>query len=90
MLTLICVFTCDFLRFWRDLGSILGGFGRPKCTQKSSFFENADFVKIVVFLKENCYFSGFGPRKFDEKSRAKIYLLLMSIFWRFFGDLDTI
>ena len=32
MLTLIFVFQCDFLRFWRDLGSILGGFGRLQWT----------------------------------------------------------
>ena len=32
MLTLIFVFKRDFLRFWRDLGPILGGFGRPKST----------------------------------------------------------
>jgi len=32
MLTLIFVFKRDFLRFWRDLGPILGGFGRLKWT----------------------------------------------------------
>ena len=56
MLTLIFVFKRDFLRFWRDLGPILGGFGRLKWTKKSSFFENVDFAKIIVFPKENCYF----------------------------------
>ena len=32
------------------------------------FFDNVDFVKIVGFLKENCYFPGFEPPKIDPKS----------------------
>ena len=44
----------------------------PKTTPNSRifrcFFDNVDFVKIVVFLKENCYFSGFEPPKIDPKS----------------------
>ena len=43
----------------------------PKTTPNSRifrcFFDNVDFVKIVVFLKENCYFSGFEPPKIDPK-----------------------
>ena len=35
------------------------------------FFDNVDFVKIVVFLKENCYFSGFEPPKNDQKWTPK-------------------
>ena len=58
--------------------------------QNSSFFENADFAKIVVFLKENGYFSGFGPRKFDEKSCSKMYMFSISFLLRFFRDLGTI
>ena len=44
----------------------------PKTTPNSMifpcFFDNVDFVKIVVFLKENCYFSGFEPPKINPKS----------------------
>ena len=65
-----------------DFGFILGAswvrfglpFGRsnrvklgPGCILNCSFFENVDFVKIVVFLKEICYFSRFEPRKIDPK-----------------------
>ena len=32
------------------------------------FIEKADFVKIIVFLKENCYFSGFESPKIDQIS----------------------
>ena len=32
------------------------------------FIDKADFVKIIVFLKENCYFSGFEPPKIDQIS----------------------
>ena len=57
-------FFLDFSWFWR-----------PKTTPKSRFFrcffENGDFVKIIVFLKENCYFSGFEPPKNDPKSMPK-------------------
>ena len=71
-------------RFSTPFFSDFSWFWPPKTIPKSSFFryffENADFVKIVVFLKENCYFSGFGPRKIDEKSCAKIYLFLTWIF----------
>ena len=35
------------------------------------FFENVDLVKIIVFPKENCYFSGFEPPKNHEKSMPK-------------------
>ena len=39
----------------------------PKTFPKSRFFryylENVDFVKIVFFLKENCFFSGFELQK---------------------------
>ena len=44
----------------------------PKMKPKSMIFsiilKNVDFVKIMVFLKENCYFSGFEPTKNDQKS----------------------
>ena len=32
------------------------------------FIEKADFVKIIVFLKENCYFSGFELPKLEQIS----------------------
>ena len=38
--------------FGTDFGWILGGFLDDFCI----FLENADFVKIDVFPKENCYF----------------------------------
>ena len=51
------------------------GFWPPEIEQKSSFFriffENVNFVKIIVFLKENCYFSGFEPPENDPKSMPK-------------------
>ena len=59
MLTLIFVFKCDFCRCGNDLGPNLGGFGRlngRKHRFLGGFFENVDFVKIVVFPQENCYF----------------------------------
>ena len=37
----------------------------------NTFFENVDFVKIIVFPKENCYFSGLGPPKIHPKSMPK-------------------
>jgi len=47
-------------------------FWLPKMAPKSMMFsiilKNVDFVKIMVFLKENCYFSGFEPTKNDQKS----------------------
>ena len=57
-------FFLDFSWFWP-----------PKTTPKSTFFryffENVDLVKIIVFPKENCYFSGFEPPKNHEKSMPK-------------------
>ena len=55
---------------------IFGRFGFRKRSQNRAFFiiylfENVDFVKIAVFLWENCYFSGFEPPKYDSKSIAK-------------------
>ena len=35
------------------------------------FIEKADFVKIIVFLKENCYFSGSELPKIDKISMSK-------------------
>ena len=32
------------------------------------FIEKADFAKIIVFPKENCYLGGFGPAKVDQIS----------------------
>ena len=37
------------------------------------FIEKADFVKIIVFLKENCYFSGFELPKIDKISMSKCF-----------------
>ena len=43
----------------------------PKSMFFNTFFENVDFVKIIVFLKKNCYFSGLGPPKIHPKSMPK-------------------
>ena len=63
--------TCFSTPFFLDFSS----FWPPKTTPKSSFFrfffENVDFVKILVFPKENCYFSSFGPPKNNPKSIPK-------------------
>jgi len=57
-------FSIDFSRFWPS-----------KRKPKSSFFrtciENADFAKIIVFPKENCYFSGLELPKIDQNSMEK-------------------
>ena len=48
--------------FWYQFSIDFSRFGPSKRKPKSSFFrtciENADFAKIIVFLKENSYFSG--------------------------------
>ena len=49
-------FGIDFGRFWEAKNGCKNRF-------LGSFSENVDFVKIVVFPKENCYFSGFGLTK---------------------------
>ena len=57
--------------FFLDFPSFLP----PKTTPKSNlyryFFENADFVKIIVFPKENCYFLRSGPPKNHPKSMPR-------------------
>ena len=51
---------------------VFSPFWPPKIEPKSMIFsiilKNVDFVKIMVFLKENCYFLGFEPSKNDQKS----------------------
>ena len=37
------------------------------------FIEKTDFVKIIVFLKENGYFSGFELPKIDKISMSKLF-----------------
>ena len=62
-------------RFSTPFFSDFSWFWPPKTTPKSSFFryffENANFVKIIVFPMENCYFSGFEPPKNHQKSMPK-------------------
>ena len=57
-------FFLDFSWFWP-----------PKATPKPRFFryffENVDFVKIVLPSRRNCYFSGFEPPKNHKKSMPK-------------------
>ena len=56
------------MRFFANLGMIWERFGEVWGDQNGSknrylaaFTENVDFLKIVVFPQENCYFLGFGP-----------------------------
>ena len=62
------VFNIIFFQFFFD-------FWHPKTIPTSKFFqcffENADFVKIIVFPVENCYFSSFEPPKIHSKSMPK-------------------
>ena len=37
-----------------------------KIEQLSYFFKNANFAKIIVFLRENCYFSSSEPPKIHQ------------------------
>ena len=64
--------SCFSTTFFLDLA----WFWTPKTMPKSRFFrcffENVDFVKIIVFPKRNCYFSGFDPPKIDQKSMPKL------------------
>ena len=57
-------FNCIFFEF--------SPFWPPKTQPKLSFFcyffENVDFVEIMVFPQENSYFSGLGPPKIHRKS----------------------
>ena len=72
MLKMRCLKTMLFLnRFLFKFSSIWP----PKMEWKFNvfwiFIEKADFVKIIVFLKENCYFSGFELPKIDKISMSK-------------------
>ena len=42
------------------------GLGRHFSMKFGSHRENVDFVKIIVFLKENCYFSRSGLPKIEK------------------------
>ena len=55
---------CRFLVILAPKTKGLGGY----FSMKFGFHrENVDFVKIIVFLKENCYFSRSGLPKIDKK-----------------------
>ena len=58
--------------FKHGFSSFFFPFWLPKMKPKSMIFgiilKNVDFVKIMVFPKENCYISGFEPTKNDQKS----------------------
>ena len=57
---------------WRRFSLEFSSFGPPKIDPTSSIFrifiENVDFAKIIVFPKENCYFSNPEPQKMKQKS----------------------
>ena len=57
-----------FYRFFVDVGWISGRFWHGFSMVFRIFAKNRDFVKIVVFLTENCYFQGFELAKINQKS----------------------
>ena len=63
--------TCFSTPFFLDLSWFWPPKTEPKSRFFRHFFENVDLVKIIVFPKENCYFSGFEPPKNHEKSMPK-------------------
>ena len=71
-------FLIDCYGFLKDFREIWEGLGAHFSVKFSSHRENVDFVKIIVFLKENCYFSRSGlPKivkncdKIDAKCNVK-------------------
>ena len=62
-------------RFWIRILNGFSTFWPLKTKAKSSnlriFIENTDFVKIIVFPKENHYFSGWEPRKIYQNWMLK-------------------
>ena len=61
-------FLIDFYGFFKDFRVIWEGLGGHFSMKFGSHRENVDFVKIIVFPEENCYFSGFEPPKIDQIS----------------------
>ena len=59
-----CGFRIDFGRFWEAKW-------KAKSNSFRTFIENAHFAKIIVFLKENCYFSGSEPREINQNWMLK-------------------
>ena len=43
----------------------------PKSKILRTIIENADFAKIIVFTRRNCYFSGSEAQKNKQKSMQK-------------------
>ena len=68
--------------FWRRFFAEFSPCWHPKMAPKSSCFRistgNTDFAKIVVFLKENCYFSRFRASKSRTKIDAKTHSKMTS------------
>ena len=58
----------DFYRFFVDFGWISGRFWDGFSMVFRTFPKNRDFVKIVVFPKENGYFQGFELAQINQKS----------------------
>ena len=58
----------DFSRIFVDFGWISGRFWDGFSMVFRMFALNRDFVKIVVFPKENCYFQRFELAKIKQKS----------------------
>ena len=58
-------------RFFIDFSWLWPPKMQPKLINFLRFFENVDFVKIVLPSRRNCYFSGLDPPKIDQKSMLK-------------------
>ena len=61
----------DFFRFLVDFGWISGRFWHGFWMVFRTLAKNRDFVKIVVFPWENCYFQGVELAKINQKSSQK-------------------
>ena len=60
-------FIIDFLQFLVILAPKMKGLGGDFSMKFGFHRENVDFVKIMVFHMENCYFSKLGLPKIDKK-----------------------
>ena len=60
-----------FNRFLLEFSSLWPPKMDPKFNGFRIFIEKADFAKIIVFPKENCYFSAFELPKINQISMSK-------------------
>ena len=64
--------TCFWERFCIEFLALLLLKMEPKSMFFNTFFENVDFVKIIVFPKGICYFSGLGLTKIHPKLEKRM------------------